>query len=140
VSVEDPSGSSASAPHGGPSRSRTAGDRRVALALGAQAEAWVAQELEAGGWRIIGRNVHIGGGELDIVAERGGCVRFVEVKARAPGDDGLEAITPSKQRKLRRAAEGWLQQAGPVQEVAFLIALVETHADGWSLECIDDAF
>ena len=107
---------------------------------GAEAEAWVAQELEGQGWTVIGRNVRIGGGELDLVVQRDGAVRFVEVKARSAGDDPLEALTPHKQRKLRQAAEGWLQQAAPVEEAAFLVALVHMHADGWRLECIDDAF
>jgi putative endonuclease len=126
---------------GGPRRpSRSPDDRRRALASGHEAEAWVAQELEALGWQVLGRNVHVGGGELDLIVIRGGCVRFVEVKARKPGEDGLEAITDHKQGKLRRAAEGWLQQhGGRFDEVAFLVAVV--HMEGrWRLELLDDAF
>ena len=38
--------------------------------------------LEARGWRILGRNVRVGRGELDLIARRGCVLAFVEVKAR----------------------------------------------------------
>jgi putative endonuclease len=111
------------------------------LASGHEAEAWVAQELEALGWDVVGRNVRVGNGEIDLVVRRGGALRFVEVKARASGEDGLEAMTPWKQGKLRRAAEGWLQHHadGTFDEVAFLVAVVHMGAR-WELELLDDAF
>lgn len=74
---------------------------------------------------------------------RDGCVRFVEVKARQPGDDSaLEAIGPEKQRRLRRGAEAWMSQGDHdrYDEYAFLVAVVTLAADGWQLESLDDAF
>lgn len=62
------------------------------------------------GYRILGKNVWIGGYELDIVVRRGRRLAFVEVKAKS-GDrlgDPLEMVTAEKQRRLRRAAEAWL--------------------------------
>ncbi len=127
---------------GGPRKpSRSSDDRCRALASGHEAEAWVAQELEALGWEILARNVRVGNGELDLVVRRRGALRFVEVKARRGGEDGLEAMTPWKQGKLRRAAEGWLQleQLGGFDEIAFLVAVVHM-GDRWVLELLDDAF
>lgn len=72
---------------------------------------------------------------------RGGVVRFVEVKAR-PADDlrALESIGPSKQRRLRRAAEAWMV-TNEVEEIAFLVAWVQVQEDGsYALTLIDDAF
>jgi len=95
------------------------------------------------GYDVLARNVRIGGGELDIVAVRTGQLRFVEVKARAPGDDtALESLRHRKRRRLRSAAEAWML-AHPVSfdEVAFMVAEVVLHADGdWALDLIDDAF
>ena len=62
------------------------------------------------GYRILGTNVWIGGYELDLVVRRGRRLAFVEVKGKS-GDrlgDPLEMVTEEKQRRLRRAAEGWL--------------------------------
>jgi putative endonuclease len=121
---------------------RDSEDRRRALRRGHDAEAWVAQLLEAQGWSVLARNWHARGGELDVVVERDGVLRFVEVRARDPRDDtGLESIGPTKQRRLRAAAEAWLLAHGePEREVAFLVAIVALHADGWTVEWLDDAF
>jgi len=98
--------------------------------------------LRADGYRIVERNLHVGGGELDIVALRHGALRVVEVKARAVGDDtALEALGHHKQRTLRRATESYLLgDVPPYSEVAFLVAVVTMDPTGWTVELIDDAF
>ena len=62
------------------------------------------------GWRILGTNVWAAGNELDVIARRGGQVRFVEVKEkRGPAfGDPAEMVGAEKQRRVRRAAETWL--------------------------------
>ncbi len=102
----------------------------------------MADALRAEGFRILGQNVHLGGGELDVIALRGRALRFVEVKARSPGDDSAwESVGRSKRRKLQRAAEAWLQGDVPdYDEVAFVVAAVTLDPSGWSVEWIDDAF
>jgi putative endonuclease len=62
------------------------------------------------GWRILGENVWAGGNELDLIVRRGRTLRFVEVKEKKSPrfGDPLEMITAEKQRRLRRAAESWL--------------------------------
>lgn len=116
--------------------------RRAALEQGWAAERFVAEGLEREGWRILARNWRASGGELDLVAERDGALRFVEVKARDPEDDGgFDAVGPLKQRKLVRAAEEWLAAHGPPErEAAFLVAVVTLSSGGWTVEWIDDAF
>jgi len=62
------------------------------------------------GWRILGENVWAGGNELDLIVRRGQTLRFVEVKEKKSSrfGDPLEMLTVEKQRRLRRAAESWL--------------------------------
>ena len=62
------------------------------------------------GWRVLGANVWAGGNEVDLIARRGRRLRFVEVKEkRGPGfGDPVDAVTPEKQRRVRRAADTWL--------------------------------
>ena len=62
------------------------------------------------GYRILERNVWVGGNELDLVVRRGRRLAFVEVKAKGSDryGDPFEMVTEEKQRRLRRAAEAWL--------------------------------
>ena len=87
--------------------------------LGRSAERLVATRLERSGWRIVGRNVRLPSGELDIVALDRSTLVFVEVKAgRAGGSLGPErpahAVGRRKQIKLRRLAREWIaERRGP---------------------------
>lgn len=81
-----------------------------ALQLGKWGEEQVADRLRRQGWRIAARNFRCRLGELDIIAENGVYLAFVEVKLRKNGRYGAacEAVTPSKQRKLRLTAQFYL--------------------------------
>ena len=119
-----------------------AAERLAALARGRDAEDLVARHLEAEGWTVLARNWRAAGGEVDLVVQRDGHLRFVEVKARDPHDpSALEAIGRTKQRKLARAGTEWLASRGsPDRDAAFMVAVVTLHSEGWTLEIIDDAF
>ena len=68
------------------------------------------------GWTILGRNVRCGRtGEIDIVAERGGILAFVEVKTRSSDRFGTpaEAVTWKKQARIRALARHYLMTARP---------------------------
>ncbi len=87
--------------------------------LGRAAERLVAAELERSGWRIVGRNVRLPSGELDIVALDGSTLVFVEVKAGRAGsalgpERPAHAVDRRKQLKLRRLAREWIsERRGP---------------------------
>lgn len=89
------------------------------LALGRRAEDLVATRLRAAGWRLVGRNVRLPSGELDIVGLDGSTLVFVEVKAGRSGaavgpESPAHAVGPRKQLKLRRLAREWIaDQRGP---------------------------
>lgn len=57
---------------------------------------------------ITGRNTHRA--EIDIIAQRGDLIVFIEVKHRPSISAGLDAITPAQTLRLRRAAETYLFQ------------------------------
>jgi putative endonuclease len=65
------------------------------------------------GYDIVARNWRCRDGEVDLVAARRGEVIFCEVKARSSDRFGLpaEAVTPAKQRRLRRLAALFLAAA-----------------------------
>jgi putative endonuclease len=89
------------------------------LELGRRAERLVAMRLELMGWRLVGRNVRLPSGELDIVAIDGSTLVFVEVKAGRVGatlgpERPAHAVGRRKQLKLRRLAREWIaERRGP---------------------------
>lgn len=70
--------------------------------------------LQGQGWQILERNVHFREGEVDIIAERDGALRFVEVKGRRSRTFGgvVEALTREKVRRIRLAVFRWRQISG----------------------------
>ena len=85
-------------------------DRQAARTFGIRAE-WVALALlTLTGYRVLARNFVAPGGEIDLIAQRGQTVAFIEVKARPDMDQALIAITEQKRRRIARAAQVWLRQ------------------------------
>lgn len=78
--------------------------------LGKSGEDLAVRELAARGYAILARRYRTRYGEIDIVAEQGATVVFVEVKARVKGDFGgaAVAVTPLKQRRLTAMARYYL--------------------------------
>jgi putative endonuclease len=78
--------------------------------FGRAAEAAAAAYLARKGWVLLGRNVRVGRGELDLIARRGPVLAFVEVKARRSAACGSpeDAVDRRKRRQIARLAELWL--------------------------------
>lgn len=113
--------------------------------LGRAGEEAAAAHLERSGWRVVARNVRSGReGELDIVAERGGVLAFVEVKTRRTRMFGspAEAVTFRKQRRIRTLAQRYLAEHQPrVRAVRFDVVEVEPDARGnYAITHLEDAF
>ena len=117
--------------------------------LGRTAEALVAERLRRSGWSIVGRNVRLPSGELDLVALDGRTLVFVEVKAARVGaalgpEQPAQAVGPRKQRKLRRLAREWIwERRGPsgVAGYRFDVVGVSFGGDGVTdVDHIRDAF
>ena len=82
-----------------------------------KARGWIGEELaaqylEQQGFNILGRNVRVGNGELDIVCRDGEELVFVEVKTRRsfPGGEPVQALSLRQERMLRYTADGYLQE------------------------------
>ena len=114
--------------------------------FGRAAEEVAARYLQRRGWRVLGRNVRVGRGELDIVARRGDVLAFIEVKARRSDVCGSpeDAVTARKRRQVARLAELWLA-ARPwalerIADVRFDIVAVDATTVPASVRHLPDAF
>ena len=78
--------------------------------LGKSGENIAAAELERRGYAILARRYRTARGEIDIVAQDGPTLVFVEVKVRDTPECGTaaEAVTRHKQRRLGRMASDYL--------------------------------
>ncbi len=82
------------------------------LRTGRRGEDQAEKFLRKAGLKIIARNVRVGADELDLIAQQGDTLVFVEVKTRANEDFGrpFAAVNRAKRRKLSRAAIHFLKK------------------------------
>ena len=102
-------------------------------ALGELGEQLAAEHLSAKGYHIRERNFRTAAGEIDIVAEAGGVLAFVEVRCRRGSSMGTaaESLSPAKQRRMVEMAEAYGQARDdlPEQRRIDLIA-IDFESDG----------
>jgi putative endonuclease len=102
--------------------------------LGQRGEDLVAAWYERAGYRILDRNWRCREGELDLVVSRGRTVVFCEVKTRRSTRFGPpdEAVTATKQRRLRTLALQWLaaQSSRGGDDLRFDVASVLFPGEG----------
>lgn len=101
-------------------------------------ESRAAEFLRARGLRLLARNYRCRMGEIDLIADEGGTLVFVEVRLRRNGNFGgaAESITVRKQERLIRAAQHYLQRLPGSPPCRFDAVI----SDGVNLEWIKDAF
>jgi putative endonuclease len=86
----------------------TRAKKQAAWRFGRRAEALAILWLRLKGYRILDRNLRHPVGEIDIVAQRGDTLVFIEVKARPGQLDAAAAITPYQRERIIRAARAYL--------------------------------
>jgi len=93
--------------------------------IGAWGEEIASQYLETKGYQILARNWRTQEGEVDLIAQDGDAVVFVEVKTRTSKDFGWpeDSITQTKRRRLQRSAMAYLSDQD----------LMDTH---WRIDVI----
>lgn len=81
--------------------------------LGRLGESTVGRFLEGKGYRLVKRNYRASWDEIDLIAENGDTLAFVEVKTRTEGGlaMGIEAVTKQKQKRILRCAQRFLMSA-----------------------------
>ena len=82
--------------------------------LGAKGEEEAVNYLKSRGYRIVERNYRIRFGEIDIIAEQGDDLVFIEVKTRSGTLFGspFESVTKQKQKQLSKVALEYISKQG----------------------------
>lgn len=87
------------------------GDRstksREKVLLGIKGEKISTEWLEDSGYKILKRNARIGHSDIDILAEDGETLVFVEVRTKSKTDRGMpeETLTKKKLKRMKKTAE-----------------------------------
>ena len=105
--------------------------------LGAWGESVAAHRLEAEGYRIIARNWRCRQGEIDLIAQAGEELVFVEVKTRRGQDMGSpeEGLTLAKQKKLMKLAQIYVAEHDLDVDWRIDLVAVELDKSGKLLRC-----
>ena len=112
--------------------------RSIPQQCGDTAERQAATFLEGQGLTLLARNYHCRGGEIDLIAQEGDTLVFVEVRARRNNAYGGAAasITTRKQQRIIYAARHYLMRLPREPFCRFDAILI----DGEHLEWLRSAF
>lgn len=97
---------------------------------GHDAERLAVSYLESNNFKILALNWKTKYCEVDIVAKKGECVHFVEVKSRSTSlqGGGFDYITTKKIRHMQRAAELWVTMNNYGGE--YVLSAIEVSGNG----------
>jgi putative endonuclease len=113
--------------------------------LGNYGESWAREYLQGHGYRILEENFRNKLGEIDLIAQDGKTICFVEVKTRQSLDQGqpYEAITLWKIRKLSQMATFYLKHKYHSLEIPSrfdVISIVQNKTGTPNIQHIKNAF
>ncbi len=116
---------------------------KTSHARGVEAEKKAVEHLQASGYKILKQRYKTPYGEIDIVAEKGGVLCFVEVKARSNMEGALEAVTPRAQKRIENTAIMFIAQYSEYSayDMRFdVIAIYPALMGGDSVTHLDNAW
>ncbi len=111
------------------------------LAFGKFAEDKAAEFYISNGYAIKERNWRHHRIEIDIIAQTGNIIVFVEVKARSGRDmSAADAVTMDKMKSMARGADAYLKSLQGDFEYRYDIFALTGDFDDYSVEVFEDAF
>lgn len=112
--------------------------------LGHLGEDMACNYLKRKGYKILARRYRYHRAEIDIIAQKGRTIVFVEVKTRRHGEFGYpeEAIKKPKKNNLRCAAAGFLsQQKEKFSDYRFdILSIIFKSENNFEIAHFEDAF
>jgi putative endonuclease len=110
---------------------------------GQSGESLAVKVLKQNGYKILEKNYSSKLGEIDVIAQDGSVLAFIEVKARRTAKFGSPklAVTPRKQRKISMVALQYLKETGQTSKRArFDVVAIRLLPGQPDIEIIKNAF
>ncbi len=110
--------------------------------LGREGEASALDFVRKRGYRILERNYRTPFGEIDLIAQDGDVIVFIEVKTRADESFGrpFEAVHTKKREKIRKTALWFLKKFKEEVPARFDVLSISVEQGAKQIEHIRDAF
>lgn len=107
---------------------------------GNKAELEACSYLQKSGLKLLEKNFSTKAGEVDLIMQDDDMLVFIEVRYRKNADFGGAAasVTPSKQRRIIKAALAYQQKHAPQSSMRFDVVAIE--GDNTSIDWIKSAF
>lgn len=108
-------------------------------------ETFAADHLKAHGYEILAHNYRFQRGEIDLIAQHGNCIVFIEVKTRRSLKYGTpqHAVTKQKQQQISKIALAYLQTQNLLDTPCrfdVIAILLSPQCEVLKLEQIESAF
>ncbi|MCK4650725.1 YraN family protein [Candidatus Babeliales bacterium] len=110
--------------------------------LGIDGELIIANFLEKKNFKILAKNYRTKYGEIDLIAQKGELIVFVEVKTRKTRYFPISTVvTTRKQKKIIKTAKFFILSNNVIDKVCrFDIATIVQYSSGHEIEYIENAF
>src|SRR4051812_38191715 len=110
--------------------------------LGKKGEALAAEHLRKNGYSVMEQNYCWQKAEVDIIANKGNQMIFVEVKTRESAylNDPSLMVPLKKQKQIIKAADAYMKEAAEELDARFDIISIITNNKYTKIEHIEDAF
>jgi putative endonuclease len=118
-------------------------DKKAHIELGKEGEERAASFLVKNGMQILYRNWRYSHYELDIVAQRGNIIHFVEVKTRTSSRYGQpeDQVNKKKFKFLKACGEAFLWQHPHIHQVQFdIISVTISNGGADEIVFIEDVY
>jgi putative endonuclease len=110
--------------------------------LGRKYEDMAAGYLQSKGFTILMRNYRYQKAEIDIIVQKGGCLHFVEVKARSSLSFGYPEtfVSTGQEERIKQGAESYMQEQDWQQAICFGIVAITQRRKGIEIVHFEDVF
>lgn len=101
---------------------------------GERAAAWL---LRLKGYRILAHQERGPMGEIDLIAQRGDTLVFIEVKSRPTYDEALDAVSDTQRGRIQRAAAHYVATRPALQNMSWRFDIVAVTPRTWPRHLVD---
>ncbi len=117
-------------------------ERTEAQDIGNKGENLAVEYLEAKGYTVLATNFRSGKNEVDIIAQHGDIIVFVEVKTRTSSVFGepFHAVSRDKQRRTIAAANAYMEKHEVMLEARFDIISIVINQDRHRIDHLEEAY